>query len=295
MAAGGGYLLERYRPEARIRGYETLLEQDKRLAFYSQSIGRFRDPDLANRLKAVLRAAELVLVRDELSLEIVREQRDANGVHLTADEAFLFPSCRRIARPHSLMITPSPHPWERDGDNELPDESFIPEVAAALTRLLASGLVGSTTLASTAQGLGGPDWALEDDSIVSGEILAAIPAHLRNRVNVVRGYLTPWQYAALAAEHTALISMRMHGAILASTARTPALMANASDKARELARRTGGAIGGVADRSEIAQIDELAAPLLERPAEARLLQNAAVEEMRTLATQNAKLIAAQLG
>lgn len=294
IAAGGGYLLERYRPEARIRGFEALLERGKRLVFYSQSIGRFRDPGLRDRLQAVLRAADLVLVRDEISLEIVHEQRDSDGVHLTADEAFLFPSSRRIARSRSLMVTPSPHPWERSGDNELPDQSFIPEVANALARVLESGLARTITLASTAQGLGGPDWALEDDSVVSDAIYAAMPAHRRNRVTVRRGYLTPWQYAALAAEHTALISMRMHGAILAGTARTPALMANASDKARELARRTEGGIGGISDRSEIARIDELVRPLLEEPGLARVRQNGAVDEMRRLAGRNAQLVAERI-
>jgi polysaccharide pyruvyl transferase WcaK-like protein len=294
VAAGGGYLLERYQPEGRIRGYEYLLERGKRLAFYSQSIGRFGEPHLRDRLRAVLQAADLVLVRDEISLEIVREQRDGNDVHLTADEAFLFPSLRRIAQPRSLMVTPSPHPWERGGDNELPNESFIPEVAAALSRVLSSGLARTITLASTAQGLGGPTFALEDDSVVSEAIRAAMPAHRRNRINVRRGYLTARQYASLAAEHTALISMRMHGAILASTARTPAVMANASDKALELRRRTEGGIGGIADRSEIARLDELVAPLLEDPHQPRLRQDVAVEQMRSLARRNAQLVAERL-
>jgi len=294
VATGGGYLLERYKPEGRICGYEYLLEQGKRLVFFSQSVGKFRDPDLGARLRRVLEAAELVLVRDQASLDVVTEQRDAEGVHLTADEAFLFPSVRRVARPRSLMVTPSPHSWERGGDNELPDESFVPEVAAALRRILSSGLVRTVTLASTAQGLGGPTWALDDDSVVSEAILAAVPAHWRSRIAVRRGYLTPWQYAALAAEHTALISMRMHGAILATTARTPAVMANASDKALELRRRTERGIMGIADRSEIAKLDELVAPLLEDPGPARLRQNASVEQMRTLARANAKLVAEQL-
>jgi polysaccharide pyruvyl transferase WcaK-like protein len=291
VAAGGGYLLERYQPEARIRGYEVLLERGKRLAFYSQSIGRFRDPDLGGRLRAVLQAADLVLVRDELSLEVVREQRDPDGVHLTADEAFLFPSLRRIARPRSLMVTPSPHPWERGGDNELREESFIPEVAGALARILADGLARTITLASTAQGLGGPEWALEDDSVVSDAIQAAVPAHIRNRVTVRHGYLTPWQYASLAAEHTALISMRMHGAILAGTAWTPVLIANASDKALGLTRRTDGGLKGIAERSDLTRIDEVISPLLGDPGGARLRQNEAMERMRTLAGRNAQLVA----
>lgn len=294
LAAGGGYLLERYLPEARIRGYEALLERGKRLAFYSQSIGRFRDADLGGRLGAVLRAAELVLVRDQLSLEIVGEQRSPEGVHLTADEAFLFPPQRRVARPHSLMVTPSPHPWERGGDNELPEESFVPEIAAGLSRLLESGLARTITFASTAQGFGGAEWALEDDEAVSDAIVAAVPANWQNRITIQRGYLTPWQYATLAAGHTALISMRMHGAILAATSRTPALMANASDKAGELARRTDEGIPAIADRRDLGRLDGLAASLLEDPRRARRRQNAAVEQMRTLAARNAQLVAALL-
>lgn len=291
LAAGGGYLLERYLPEARIQGFETLLDRGKRLAFYSQSIGRFRDADLGGRLRAVLAAAEIVLVRDELSLEIVKEQRPADGVHLTADEAFLFPTVVKIARPRSLLVTPSPHPWERGGDNGLPEESFAPEVAAALSRLLTSGLTRTITIASTAQGFGGPDLALEDDSLVAEAIEAAIPAHQRNRVVVRRGYLTPWQYANLAAEHTASISMRMHGAILAATARTPTLIANASDKATELSRRVDGDIPAIADRHQLAGLDELAAPLLEDPKRARRREGDAVEKMRTLAGRNSELVA----
>jgi hypothetical protein len=88
--------------------------------------------------------------------------------------------------------------------------------------------------------------------------------------------------------------MRMHGAILAGTARTPAVMANASDKALELRQRTRGGIGGIADRSEIARLDELVAPMLEDPGRARLRQNAAVEEMRALAGRNAQLVAQRL-
>lgn len=291
LAAGGGYLLERYQPEPRIRGYEAVLERGKPLAFYSQSIGKFSDPDLRGRLEAVLQAAELVLLRDEHSLEIVREQGNPENAQVTADEAFLFPAPRRISRPRSLLVTASPHPWERSGDNELPDHSFVSEVAAALGRLLSSGLVHKITLASTAQGLGGSRWEIEDDSDLSKAIFAEIPPHQRDMVEVRLGYLTPREYAELAAQHMALISMRMHGAILAATTGTPVLMANASDKARALSRRTEGGMNGIAERSDLARLDELIAPTLEDPRQARLRQMAALDEMRILARRNARLVA----
>lgn len=293
LAAGGGYLLERYGPEARIRGFEQMLERGKRLMFYSQSIGTFREPSLGGRLQAVLQAAELVLVRDEISLEIVQGQRPTEGVHLTADEAFLFPSVRGIARPRSLLVSASPHPWERGGDDELPAETFIADLAAAVSSLLSSKAARSITFASTAQGFGGK-LALEDDALIAKAVLVKVPAHQRDRITIHSDYLTPWQYAELAARHTALVSMRMHGAILAATAGTPVLMANASDKARALAERTGGGMRGIAERSDLARLDELAAPLLEEPREARLRQNAAVDQMRSLARRNAELVSERL-
>lgn len=295
ITAGGGYMLERYRPEGRIRGYEHLLERGKRLVLYAQSIGRFEDPDLRARLGAVLEAAELVLVRDEPSLEIVAEQRAAEGLHLTADEAFLFPAPRWISRPRSLLVTVSTHPWERrDGADELEDDSHVEEIGAALSRLLSSRTARSVTLASTTQGLGGARFALEDDALALEALYAAVPAYLRNRVEVKSGYLTAAEYAELAAHHAAAVSMRMHGAILAAAAHTPVLLANASDKAQGLARRSEGRIKTIQGREDLKRLDELVAPLLEDPHEARLSQNAAVEQMRTLARDNARLVAEQL-
>lgn len=291
LAAGGGYLLERYGPEPRIRGYETVLERGKRLAFYAQSIGRFSNPSLRGRLEAVLRAAELVLLRDEHSLEIVRSQGNPKKVEVTADEAFLFPAARRVSRPRSLLVTASPHPWERSGENELPDQEFVPELAGALSRLLKSGLVHRIKLASTAQGLGGSEREIEDDEVLSDAIFAALPPHQREMVDVRRGYLTSHEYAELAARHMALISMRMHGAILAATTGTPVFMANASDKARALFKRTEGGMNGIAERSDLARLDELVAPTLEDPKQARLRQHIAVEKMRNLARRNAQLVA----
>lgn len=291
LAAGGGYLLERYQPEPRIRGYEAVLERGKRLAFYAQSIGKFSDPRLRARLEAVLQAAELVLLRDEHSLEIVQSQGNPKNVEVTADEAFLFPAPRRVSQPRSLLVTASPHPWERSGANELPDQDFVPELAGALSRLLKSGLVHRITLASTAQGLGGAEWEIEDDEVLSDAIFAAIPPHQRDMVEVRRGYLTPHEYAELAAQHMALISMRMHGAILAATTGTPVLMANASDKARALSKRTEEGMSGIAERSDLARLDELIAPTLEDPSHARLRQVDAVEKMRNLARRNANLVA----
>ncbi len=295
LAAGGGYLLERYGPENRIRGYEEILARGKRLMFYAQSIGEFLDPDLGDRLRAVLEEAELVIVRDEPSLEVVRAQRDAEGVHLTADEAFLFSSPHRPARPRSLLATVSAHAWERrGGEDELDVRSHLPTLAATISRLLESGAVEEVTLASTTQGFGGPEWALEDDAMEAQELYDAILPRWRERVEIVSGYLRPDQYGAIASRHAVALSMRMHGAILAATAGTPVLVANASDKARALSERTSDGIRGIADRAGLDRLEELLLPMLDEPRELLVGQNRAVEQMQAHASRNARLVAEAL-
>ncbi len=292
LAAGGGYLLERYQPEGRIRVYEELLGRGKRLMFYAQSIGRFQDPELGGRLQAVLEAAELILVRDEPSLEIVTAQRGAENVHLTADEAFLFPPTRQLSQPRSLLATISAHPWDRrQGASELDEDGYAAQIGASLGRLLAAGEVRRITLASTGQGLGHAGLGIEDDSLIAAAVREAIPANWRNRVHLVSEYLRPDEYARLAGQHTATLSMRMHGVILATTAGSPVLLANASDKASALSARTGGGIKAIADRDDLGCLDELIAPILAAPADALVGQNEAVEQMRALARKNAELVA----
>lgn len=295
IAAGGGYMVERYDPANRITTYEELLSRGKRLMLYSQSFGEFRNPELGGRLAAVLRAAELVLVRDESSLQVVAEQRGEEGVHLTADEAFLFPAPRRVSRYRSLLLTVAAHPWERrDGVNELDDRSHLPALGAAVGRLLASGTAHSITLASTTQGLGDTGLALEDDALAAREVLAAVPAQWRNRVVLRDDYLTAADYAELAARHTAAVSMRMHGTILAAVAGTPALLANASDKARGLSARTGGKLEAIESHPDLDRFDELIGDTLVAPRKPVLRQNEGVEQMRTQARRNSELVARAL-
>jgi polysaccharide pyruvyl transferase WcaK-like protein len=295
LAAGGGYLLERYGPEGRIRVYEELLARGKRLMFYSQSIGTFQDPELGERLRAVLRSAELVLVRDEVSQSIVTAQRDADGVVLTADEAFLFEPPRRLVRPHTLLATVSMHPWDRSGDsNELDEGSYLRAIGAAFGRLLAAGEVTRLTFASTGQGFGGPELAIEDDSLAAREVIAGIPAHLHHRVQLISRYLRPDDYALLAMGSSAVVSMRMHGAILASVSGSPVLLANASDKARALSARTDGGIKGIAHRDDLGRLDEEVLPLLRDRRGSLVRQDAAVQKMQNLAAMNASLVAEKL-
>lgn len=299
LVPGGGFLLERYQPHGRIRIYEELLERGKRLMFYAQSIGYFEDPELRARMGAVLEAAELVILRDEPSHAVVLEQRRPEHVHLTADEAFLLGDRRRRRwrrrppRPPTLLFTVAAHPWEIGHGGEEVGRDELEAIGGSLARLLEAGAVESVCLASTTQGLGGSKLALEDDAEAAWAVQHAVPWPLQERVEWTTQYISASEYMQLAARHGAVISMRMHGAILATVAGTPALLANASGKARSLSARTRNGIAVIESRNDLGRLDELVAPLL---AGGRQLsrQEAGLRRMRSLAQRNAPLVAERL-
>lgn len=295
LVPGGGNMIEPYRPEGRIRTYEELLARGKRLVFFSQSIGRFRDAGLRRRLGRVLEAADLVLVRDEPSFEIVREQfGEAPNLRLTADQAFLFGAPRRLARARSLLVVASAHLWDRaDGESEMA-QSGLADLAGSLTRMLEAEMVRNITIASTAQGLGPAGVEIEDDADAGWAVHAAVPANLRNRVTLRTEYLTPEAFTSLAAAHSATVSMRMHGVILAAVAGSLTLLANTSDKARSLSQRTGGRLAGIARGADLGRLDELLAPLLADRRDALRRQGEAVAELRATAETSAALVAERL-
>jgi hypothetical protein len=185
----------------------------------------------------------------------------------------------------------SAHPWWMgSGGVHTIGQGEISALAESLARVLAAGQFGRITLASTTQGLGGKRWALEDDALAAAAVRDAMPPTLARRVRLVRGYLSAHQYAELAARHSAVLSMRMHGALLAATVGTPTLLANGSDKARGLAD----GIPVVATPAELAHIDERLGRLHENRVEWKLGQARALAAMKQDATRNAEYVAALL-
>ncbi|HKR98133.1 MAG TPA: polysaccharide pyruvyl transferase family protein [Candidatus Dormibacteraeota bacterium] len=287
IVPGGGFLFEHYRPEGRLATYEMLLERGARLAFYAQSIGEFSDRGLRDRLSSILRAASLVLVRERSSFDAVRELCDLTTLYVTADEAVLLPKRRSppLRRRRALLATVSSHPWwtRSSGVRQL-DDADVQGVADSLSGMLRERQFKSITFASTVQGLGGERWALEDDAITAAAVRAAMPPSLAERVTVIPGYLSAHQYAALAARHAAVVSMRMHGALLAATVRTPVLLANGSEKARGLAT-------GFSVTTDLRRIGERLGRLDQSRADWRAGQDEAIGAMRRQAAQNARLVA----
>lgn len=286
IATGGGYLYERYGPEARIRAYEGLLDAGNRLAFYAQSVGRFSNPALRKRMRAVLEAADLVLLRDQASVDAVRDLGVSRTLHLTADEATLLSPPRPAPRSTDLLVCASLHPWTR-GDSVTTPGEMLEAIGTALDRALASGAIRNATLASTVQGLGGPEWALEDDTHAAEQVFAALTTDVRARVRKIDGYVSVREFLALAAAHDKALSMRMHGAILAAIAGTPVVLANGSDKTRDLPS----ARGGFLISENPSELEPALADLTAQRDVHLERQTAALSELRERAAANAQLVA----
>jgi polysaccharide pyruvyl transferase WcaK-like protein len=296
IAPGGGFLYEHYGPHHRLASYEWLLERGARLVFYSQSFGEFRNAKLRDRLAAILRASALVLVRDLSSYETAQAWGGIRNLELTADEAFLLTAPRRLVRRRgALLATVSTHPWFLGAEGALPiGDEQIRALAGSLTRLLARRTFEHVTLVSTTQGLGGARWALEDDLIAARQVVAHMRDEVASRVTVVPGYISTGDYIRLAARHSAVLSMRMHGAILAAVAGTPTLLANAAAKVRWLSQKGEPVFETSRSSADLGRLDELLAELLARRRSWMRDQSRAVAGLRRLAARNARLVAETL-
>jgi polysaccharide pyruvyl transferase WcaK-like protein len=107
-------------------------------------------------------------------------------------------------------------------------------------------------------------------------------------VTLTSGYLSPRDYMHLAARHSAVVSMRMHGAILAAVSGTPALLANAAAKTR-WADDLG--FEALRDPDELGGLDDRLAGLVSELRRWRRDQRRAVAQLRRLAERNARLVA----
>lgn len=248
IVPGGGFLVEEYGPDSRLAVYEELLRRDKRLVFYAQSIGRFRPGPLRNRLARILNEAEIVILRDAASKDNVLELGVCSSrVRLTADEGFLFSRrpllCRRPTA-DALLVCASAHPWAGSGWQP-PGETGLDELRDLLCYAVDRYGTRRITLLSTVQGLGGAAHQLEDDALFSQLVYERLPDRVRKVTQRIARYVTPREFVAYARAHTLILSMRMHGAILAATSGVPSILANASSKATWLTSRPGFALAGL--------------------------------------------------
>jgi polysaccharide pyruvyl transferase WcaK-like protein len=223
LSQGGGFTMEHYGPWQRLRTWELVAERGIPLAFCAQSIGPWRAARERAMLTRAFRAAVAVGVREAASAaNVVELGVDPERIVHGGDEAFsLFEDPPPDAAPRGLAAVLTAHPSVEAGGTVA--TSQLDRTAAIAERLadLAGG--EGLMLLSTQQGLGGLDRGLEDDSEVAAEVLERLPAPAARCVEAVEGYVSPLAFADAVAGRRALLTMRMHPAILAMCRGVPAV------------------------------------------------------------------------
>jgi colanic acid/amylovoran biosynthesis protein len=245
VATGGTYLVEQYDLGQRLFDMETAIALGRPLVLYTQSLGPFKNPANHRRLRAILGKAALVLLRDERSVEHVRDLSVRhNRVRTTPDAAFaladddltmrslprapMSQQCPRVAisvRQWSYFTSGSPE----EGMARY-RESFIALVTHLVRRYNAE-----VTFLSTCQGAPG----YHDDSKLATAISAALPDDIRRNVHVNSDFHTPGALIDLLRGFDCVVSTRMHLAILALGVGTPVLPVAYEFKTTELCRALG--------------------------------------------------------
>jgi colanic acid/amylovoran biosynthesis protein len=226
VSGPGSYLLEHYGLAPRFFDFRLSLLMRRPLVLFTQSMGPFTQRENVRAMSRILDRASLVLLRGDTSLEHVRSLGvDGEKVHIAADPAF------------ALASPPRREPEKRDGSSPLrvaisvcdwrhfetmdrrAGRARILATFRALTEHLAESINARITFVSTCQGI--PEY--RDDSEYALQVVEGISDRARGSVTVDRDFRRPEALCELLGAHDLAIGMRMHMAILALVAGTPAL------------------------------------------------------------------------
>jgi polysaccharide pyruvyl transferase WcaK-like protein len=220
VSQGGGFLREEYEPWSRLDALDRVASSGTPLVLLGQTIGRF-DLALARCMfQSVLRAAVAVVVRDPASVHHVLDLgADPARVVLGTDVALhLAPRLR----------SDEPEPPEADAPIAVVLSDYTVERDRARRHELAAAVLAAVTGAlpdraievwSSAQCAGD-----EQDEAIGAASVERLRAPDRERVRLVRTHVDAGQLLARTASAAAVVSMRLHPALLAAAQHTPALL-----------------------------------------------------------------------
>ena len=246
VSSGGTYLVENYSLTARIFDYQLSLALDRPLAFFTQSLGPFTNPENRAALRPIFDESVAILVRDEQSRRNLDELGVKNKhVHVVADAAFALSDLEALESAKSrvvesgrrLRVVISVREWKHFKTVE-PAQGMnrYYEALRALSDHLVDKYDAEITYLSTCQGMT-EYWT--DDSREAQKIVEGLSANTRQSVSVDSAFHSPAVLAGTLKEFDLVIATRMHMAILALGVGTPVLPIAYEFKMRELFRRLG--------------------------------------------------------
>jgi polysaccharide pyruvyl transferase WcaK-like protein len=155
---------------------------------------------------------------------------------VTADEAFsLFPPSPAPApERRRIACVVSRDPQLRANGTLSDHDTSVTALARLVAALVRLSDGEGVTMLSTYQGLGGLQRGLEDDREIAAEVVAALPRTVAAEVRMTAGYLTPRRCADLIASHRALVTTRMHPAIVGVVLGVPTVLLSRAYKATSM-------------------------------------------------------------
>ena len=236
VSTGGTYLVERYQIGGRLLELEVALAMRRPLILFTQSVGRFEDPQNRSAIHRVLSRARLVLVRDQRSLSHLQDLGlSGRNVRVAADGVFGLPLAPPLPSAKVRRIAISVRDWpyaDHADDANAAYQEAIGQLAVQLVE--ASGV--EVTFVSTCQGV--PDYWM-DDSAIALQIVEALGEDARRSITVDRASRAPTELVEYLRGFDLVVATRMHMAILALVAGTPVFPIAYEFKTRELFDRLG--------------------------------------------------------
>jgi colanic acid/amylovoran biosynthesis protein len=246
VSSGGTYLVENWDLKDRIFDYQLCLLLKRPLVFFTQSLGPFKIPFHRQVFCDIFEKSSLILLRDQASLENVRDLGVKNRqVHVTADAAFALANARALeqrrvsgwALREPPRIAVSVREWRhfKQVSPAVGMQAYLAAVAALSTHLI-KNYHAEITFISTCQGIS-EYWT--DDSKTADKVAAMLQPCIREKARVDKNFHGPEELAEMLGHYDLLIATRMHMAILALSVGTPVFAIAYEFKTQELFARLG--------------------------------------------------------
>ncbi|WP_432520356.1 polysaccharide pyruvyl transferase family protein [Kineococcus sp. SYSU DK006] len=224
---GGTTLTDNYNLADKVFDLDVARRLRKPLVFLPQSAGPFRKPENREGLRPVLAAADLVLLRDERSLQhVVEIGADPARCRVVPDVVFALArpelaDAERVegAGPPRLAVSVREWAHFRDKDKQRGMADYADSLRAAVTSAVRER-GAEVTFVSTCQGR--PEY-VRDDSEFALRVAEGLPEDVREHVVVDRAAHHPEELIDVLAGFDAMLSTRLHGAISAVCTGVPTL------------------------------------------------------------------------
>lgn len=227
ISTGGTYLIENYGILSQYIDYRISLNLNKRLIFYTQSMGPFFKSATVKRLTDIFNRTELMLFRDKRSFDNVKalNLKHWPKMYETADAAFSLGNTDIINRRNDSYfgefkrVAFSVRAWSFFSGNSEAEvmNNYIDGVSRAVIYLIDSG--NEVAFFSTCQGI----TEYDDDSKLAATIIEKLPLQYRNKVVNYVKHLSINEILELLSNMDAIISTRLHMSILSLISGTPVL------------------------------------------------------------------------